>query len=103
MIVSTIAQNDSIVITLSGSFNFLDQVAFRKSYEGQINGNYKKYILDFRQVTFIDSSSLGMILLLNDYVNNNVKNKITLLNATPQVLSIFKVANFQKLFHIKET
>jgi anti-anti-sigma factor len=103
MLVSTIAQNDTIIITLSGSFTFLDQVAFRKSYEDQINGNTKKYILDFRQVTFIDSSSLGMMLLLNDYVNNNLKNKITLLNPTHQVLSIFKVANFQKLFHIKET
>lgn len=101
MIVSTIVQNDSITITLSGTFNFLDQVAFRKSYESQIDGNTKKYILDFRQVTFIDSSSLGMILLLNDYVSDNKQNKITLLNASPQVLHIFKVANFQQLFHIK--
>lgn len=101
MIDSTIVQNESIIITLSGIFNFLDQIAFRKSYEDQINGTTKIYILDFSQVKFIDSSSLGMILLLNDYVSDNVKNKITLLNATPEVLQIFKVANFQQLFYIK--
>ncbi len=101
MLASTIVKNDSIIITLSGSFNFLDQASFRKSYENQINGKAKNYILDFRHVTFIDSSSLGMILLLNDYISDNIKNKITLINANPEVLKIFKVANFQQLFHIK--
>ena len=101
MIVSTITKNNTIIITLPGSFNFLDQAIFRKSYESQLNGKNKNYILDFRRVKFIDSSSLGMILLLNDYVSDTIKNKITLLNANPEVLHIFKVANFQQLFHIK--
>lgn len=101
MIDSIVVQNESITIRLSGTFNFLDQVSFRKSYEDRLNGNSKKYILDFRQVTFIDSSSLGMILLLKDYVSDKEKNKITLVNASPEVLQIFKVANFQQLFHIQ--
>ena len=42
-----------------------------------------------------------MILLLNDYISDNKKNKITLINANPEVLNIFNVANFHQLFHIK--
>jgi len=101
MTVSKREQNGTIIITLSGTFNFNDQSAFRKSYEDQLNGKTQKYVLDFRQVKFIDSSSLGMILLLHDYVSDNVKDKITLQNASPEVLEIFKVANFHQLFDIK--
>jgi len=99
--VSAREQDDAIIISLSGTFNFIDQAAFRKSYEGQKNSQFRKYILDFRETQFIDSAALGMILLLNDHVSDTVRNKITLRNASPEVLDIFKVANFQQLFTIQ--
>ena len=99
--ISTREQGDAIIINLSNTFNFMEQAEFRKSYEGQKNSQARKYILDFRLVQFIDSSSLGMILLLNDHVSDTVRNKITLRNTSQNVQDIFKEANFHKIFHIE--
>ena len=101
--ISTREQGDAIIINLSNTFNFMEQAEFRKSYEGQKNSQARKYILDFRLVQFIDSSSLGMILLLNDHVSDTVRNKITLRNTSQNVQDIFKEANFHKIFHYCHT
>lgn len=52
--------------------------------------------LDFNDTTYIDSSALGMILLLRDKFNKPVK----LINCKGTVMSVLEIAQFKKLFSI---
>jgi anti-anti-sigma factor len=54
-------------------------------------------IIDFRGVTFADSTVLGILAALRLKFQAV---PITLLGAQPQVLKIFKIAGFDRLFRI---
>lgn len=56
------------------------------------------YELDFRKVERMDSSALGMLLLLRS--NSKGESLVVLKNVRPQILKILQIANFQKLFQI---
>ena len=57
----------------------------------------KEIVLDFSQVEYIDSSALGMMVLLNKKVSDQNK-KIKIKGARGATDEILKMANMQKLF-----
>lgn len=57
------------------------------------------YIIDFSETKNIDSSALGMLLLLNEKAKNE-EIIISLTNANSSIQRIFKAVIFDKLFHI---
>ena len=57
------------------------------------------YILNMSELTYLDSSALGMLLLLKDYAQKDVN--IAIVNCIPEVYKILEIANFDRLFAIK--
>lgn len=62
------------------------------------NKNIRSGTIDFKATDYIDSSGLGMILVLRDMIGKNIK----FINCNRQVKNILKIANFHKLFDIKD-
>jgi len=58
-----------------------------------------KYIIDMGGVNYMDSSALGMLLLLRDSVGRDSSN-IDIVKCQASVKDIFSIANFSKLFNI---
>lgn len=89
-------------IVPQGRFDFEAHREFRDACDQVFSsGNIQFLNLDFRDVEYMDSSALGMLLLLNDKVTNApgaVKLKIT--GCQEGVLRILKIANFDKIFEI---
>jgi len=61
--------------------------------------------LDFSDTTYIDSSALGMLLILREKVNpNHAAEKTTnikLVNTNSEIFKILGLANFNMLFDIE--
>lgn len=57
----------------------------------------KEIILDFTQVEYLDSSALGMMVLLQKKFSNNNR-KIRIKGARGATEEILKMANMQKIF-----
>jgi HptB-dependent secretion and biofilm anti anti-sigma factor len=51
--------------------------------------------VDLRETTYLDSSALGMMLLLKDEVA-----AVKLCNCRPEVRKVLEIANFQRIFEI---
>lgn len=88
----------SLTIRISGRFDFSQHQEFSNAAE-QANGSVQRFVVDLDQTEYIDSSALGMLLVLRDKVNG-VKDNIKLINANPQVKNILTIANFNQLFAI---
>jgi anti-anti-sigma factor len=91
------SDDNSLTILIKGRFDFSSHQGFCESYEDKGDG-INEYRLDMRDVTYLDSSALGMLLLLKDYSNDDVS--IRIINCTDEVKKIFEIANFKKLFLI---
>ena len=96
---STEADNGSKVnIVIRGRFDFNDHTEFRESYQNyQSNASY---VLDMNDADYMDSSALGMLLLLREHAGGDSA-KIDVVGCKPEIKKILAIANFQKLFDIK--
>jgi len=87
-------------ITLSGRFDFNAHRDFRDGYEAVLNASGVQSLdIDLSGVDYLDSSALGMLLLLKERVSaRNIKLVLTGCKGT--VKQILEIANFNKLFTI---
>lgn len=91
------SQGSSLVIRVDGRFDFNCHQNFRKAYEG-VSGRFTDCVVDLRGTEYLDSSALGMLLVLRESLGG-IKVKVT--NCRPSVLKILQIANFNNLFSIE--
>lgn len=82
-------------LVLKGRFDYACQQEFRECFVRYPKGS--GYIIDLRDVNYIDSSALGMLLLLRDYAGGD-NSKVTIKGASEFVTSALKMARFERLF-----
>lgn len=85
-----------LTICIDGRFDFGLQRDFRASYENIVA---KKIIVDMVNAEYMDSSALGMLLMMREHVGGS-KADITLTHCSDDIKTILNVANFHSLFKI---
>lgn len=100
MDIMTRQANNETIMELSGRFDFNAHRDFRNSYEQILKSNSVKVInLNMARVDYLDSSALGMLLLLNEKAR--AANIEIIVSACPEnIRKIIEVANFGKIFKI---
>ena len=95
----TVSETDdgSVKIQISEKFTFDCHREMRAAYEGRAATT--KYIIDLARTDYIDSSALGMLLLLREAAGGD-HTKIKLINCNASVKNVFDVANFNLMFDI---
>lgn len=89
---------DEVTVAVAGRFDYRVYDSFKASYasvkeNSQIN-------VDLSNTEYMDSSALGMLLMLREHVGKAAN--ILLVNPPPDVLRVLSIANFDKLFAIKQ-
>jgi len=88
-------------LSLQGRFDFHSHRDFRTAYEKLFeDGAVRELEVNFGQVDYLDSSALGMLLLLKEKSENSGRN-VTLSGLQGTVKQVLDIANFGKLFTIK--
>lgn len=89
-----------LVIELSGTFDFASYHAFKDQFcELIAHDDVESIEMDFSQVNYIDSSGLGILILMRERVHG-VGKTVTLLKPNDSVREIMAMANLGKLFTI---
>ena len=96
--VSQSSDQGELTIKIQDRFDFSVHQAFRNAYEN-VKTEPKHYVVDMKDTTYIDSSALGMLLLLRDHAGGESAN-IDIVNCNPDVKKILTISNFEQLFKI---
>jgi len=88
----------SLTISIQGRFDFSRHLEFRDCYEN-LSMDPVSYCLDLGETTYLDSSALGMLLLLRDRVGGD-RSCIEIINCSPDIKKVLTISNFQQLFSI---
>jgi len=100
MTIEVSTNNEAATIKIIGRFDFSSQRDFRNAYQNQ-QQNVSEYIVDLSQTEYIDSSALGMLLLLKEHVESkNAHSK--LFQPAPEIRKILTMSNFDQLFTISD-
>jgi HptB-dependent secretion and biofilm anti anti-sigma factor len=92
------SDGQELTIHVSGRFDFSAHQAFRDAYESQ-SDNVGRYIIDLHETSYLDSSALGMLLLLRDHAGGD-RAHVSIVNCNNDVKKILKISNFEQLFQI---
>lgn len=87
-----------LTISIKGRFDFGRHQEFRESYE-KLNRKPETYVVDLKDTTYLDSSALGMLLLLRDHAGGEDAD-VNVTNCGADVRKILAISNFDKLFDI---
>jgi anti-anti-sigma factor len=92
------ADTRELTVKISGRFDFSVHQDIRKATE-QVTSTIKQVIIDLKATEYVDSSALGMLLVLRDKIGGD-KQKVKIINASPEVKKILEIASFDKLFSL---
>ena len=88
-------------IRLNGRFDFSAHRAFRESYAPWLDADEVRELeIDLGAVDYLDSSALGMLLMLREKAQAANK-AVSLANCRGAVRQVLDIANFGKLFSIR--
>ena len=85
------------VIILQGRFDFNAHREFREAVDQAVKDAAHDVHVDLGGVDYLDSSALGMLLMLRDRAKGAGK-EVALANARGSVKQVIDIANFGKLF-----
>lgn len=94
------AENQATLV-LQGRFDFHTHREFRTAYEQPLeDSSVREIVIDLAGVDYLDSSALGMLLLLRERADSMGKT-VALARMQGTVKQVLDVANFGKIFPIK--
>ena len=89
---------NTLTIAVQGRFDYHAHKDFRSIYKS-LNPIPRKIFINLRDTDYMDSSALGMLLLLKDHTGP--QGIIILTEPTPDVYKILEIVNFNQLFEIQ--
>jgi anti-anti-sigma factor len=100
MQINTSTVGDKAVFRLEGRFDFNDHRTFKAAYEPVLQqAGVVALEFDLAGIEYVDSSALGMLMLLRE--RSQAAGKKVILSRPNQVVrQILDIANFDKLFTI---
>lgn len=99
MSISTSVTDDgnSVYITVNGRFDLHLHSEFRGSYRNEEPAAF--YTIDLSATDYIDSSALGMLLLLRGFAGGDQAN-ISITGCSESIKNIFTLTSFSRLFSV---
>ncbi|OVE80530.1 hypothetical protein BVY03_06115 [bacterium K02(2017)] len=92
-------ENDVTILSGTGSLDVSVQNHLKDRIDETIHAGVKDLIFDFSEITFIDSSCLGILVSATKNLRES-KGDIKLSNLSEDVRSIFQITRLDRIFEI---
>ena len=89
--------NNELVISIAGPFNFSEHPEFRDAYRNIEPDKNIKVSVDLGNTEYMDSSALGMLLLLDEHFKDQ---RINIINSSDYIKKVLEIASFGLKFNI---
>ena len=96
-------EEDVLIVELNGEINILEVNDLKENIKEKIiEFNSKEIIIDLKEVPFMDSSGLGMLISLFKFANEK-KGKIIYTGLSAYLIKILGFAKLDKIFMIEDS
>lgn len=99
MTIQVESEQCAVIIVIRGRFDFSIHKEFRSLYKDGMRSGMN-YVVDMRHVDYIDSSALGMLLLLREQAAAQGAG-VAIRHCSADIRNILSIARFDRLFDIQ--
>ncbi|MFW2372967.1 MAG: STAS domain-containing protein [Gammaproteobacteria bacterium] len=97
--IQRLEDDNTVVIEIAGRFDFSLHTVFRNAYKDKELDD-GVFIVDLEKTEYLDSSALGMLLLLKEHAET-MGSGVIIKNPNQDILDVLNIASFSKLFRIE--
>lgn len=97
-ILSTLSDDGTLTLRVAGRFDFRSRETFLRAYE-ECEREPSAFVVDLRDTEYVDSSALGMLLLLRDFAASKGAS-VTLEHPRPLVARTLAASDFGHWFTV---
>jgi len=90
-------ERNEITLDIQGDFTYLLHRDFRAAYRDEQSDT--TYVINLFKTEYMDSSALGMLLLLREFAGEESAD-IHLLNCSQEVRKVLSISNLDKMFSL---
>lgn len=94
-------QGEKVVLTIAGRIDTTTSPVFEKELEDIFAKGTKEIILDFKDVDYISSAGLRVILYAQKTINNICWGNMVVRNVNDTIMEIFNMTGFSDFLTIK--
>jgi anti-anti-sigma factor len=96
-------ENNNIIFILNGDIILQNEEKIKKDIIDtlQKSTDYQNVFINMENVTFLDSSGIGMLVYINGFLRSSGK-VLNLLSPSPEIFKILRLGTFDKLFKIEK-
>ncbi|MBX2976025.1 MAG: STAS domain-containing protein [Ignavibacteriaceae bacterium] len=87
------------LISLNGRLDTITSISFEKYLLNEIESNQSNFILDCKNLSYISSAGLRILLLLSKKVKP-LNGEVVLVGLQEQIEEVFRISGFDALFRI---
>jgi len=98
-VTSQLTEDGVLTISITSRFDITTYKEFGDAYKDKLDST-SKCVIDLAEVEYLDSSALGMLLMLRERSGGNSA-AIDIVNCSTAVQKILKTVNFDRLFNIQ--
>ena len=98
-VTSQLTEDGVLTISVSSRFDITTYKEFSDAYKDKVD-SASKWVIDLSEVEYLDSSALGMLLMLRERAGGESV-EIDIVNCSSHTKKIFETAKFDKLFNIQ--
>lgn len=97
------SSDGTVTVFLEGEIDHHSAKAIREEIDNEIQtAEAKLLILDFRDVTFMDSSGIGLVMGRYRLMSMN-SGRVEVINTSPQIYKVMRIAGLDRLASIEKT
>ncbi len=95
-------QNDVMVVEVEGQLIVGNRQELKQRVLDELEGGERKFLIDFTQTGYIDSSGLGVLVSLSKKIREQ-GGELRLANLNDDLKTLFELTKLDTLFHIADT
>ncbi len=95
----TVVDGEVVTISVIGCFDVSAYEEFKEICQRHLTDT-NQFVIDLAQASYMDSSALGMLLLLREKTLGD-KSRVRLVNVGKEVQNVLEIAQFNQLFSIE--
>ncbi len=95
-------KNGTLISRIEGEININSSPDLRKAFDGYIRRKIGKIVVDFSQVTYVDSSGLATLVELFQRLKK-INGKLRICSLSQKVKNVFEITRLAGLFQIYNT
>ena len=93
-------QQGILLLRLEGNLDMLNAGILKERMMQAVNSEHSNIVLDLSNVGFVDSSGFGLLILINERLKSQGKNRLRIANVSRSIQQVFRISKISDVVDV---